>query len=64
MLFLVAFEGTEVALVGGKEEERHGECRKALPDSVVPVLLFLLLAWKEQLASTKLIGGKKNPKNQ
>lgn len=57
MLLLVAFEGTDVVLMGGKEEERHGKCRRALPDSVVSVSL---LAWKEQAVSTKLIGKKKN----
>ena len=59
LLLLATFEGTEVTLTGGKEEERHDECRKVLPDSVVSVSLFFPFAWKEQVVSTKLIGNKK-----
>lgn len=36
MLLLVAFEGTEVAAMGG-EEEGHGQCWRALPDLIVSV---------------------------
>lgn len=62
LLLLVAFAGPEAALMGGKEEESHGKRGKALPDSVVFALLFLLLAWKEQVVSTKFTG-KKSPIN-
>ena len=61
LLLLIAFERAEVALLGGKEEERQGKCRKALPDSVVSVSLFLLLAWKEPVCFHQVNRGKKNP---
>lgn len=59
LLLLIAFERAEVALLGGKEEERQGKCRKALPDSVVSVSLFLLLAWKEPVCFHQVNRGKK-----
>lgn len=45
-----------MVLTGGGEEERCDECRKALPGLVVSMSLLLLLAWKEQVVPTKLIG--------
>lgn len=47
MLLLVAFEGTEVAAMGGEEEEGHGQSRRALPVSIVSMSFFLLWAWKK-----------------